>query len=380
MPRISFAFLDFMRPPRSLWTPNDVDRPEPVSNVWSLSSTEFVQRMLDVGAMEQLAPGAVRMNMALTGGSGTQTTLVLADGLSVQVVDSVLPNPTRAAIYADEGAIILRASLSSECSFTVPGMPTMVFNRPEVVLLHLPQGAQVQIDLGVSSRQHGFYAYIKSSELLRFFELELQRLPAPLRRVLEGHASGGRLMSVPLDAQLGALVEAVTRPVADISLQRLLVRGKLLELMALLLDAATRSPTFAGSDALRPKDVDLAHRAREALDRRYAAPPRFDDLALELGTSRNKLKTVFREVLGLTLTEYLAQRRVRTAQALLLEGRLTIGQIAEQVGYEHQSSFTAAFREQVGMTPREYAQHRAALDVSLGTARAGRAGQVDPLE
>jgi len=29
------------------------------------------------------------------------------------------------------------------------------------------------------------------------------------------------------------------------------------------------------------------------------------------------------------------------------------------VGYEHQSSFAAAFRNQVGMSPREYRRHRA---------------------
>jgi AraC-like DNA-binding protein len=369
MPPVSLDSQDAMRPPRSLWTLTDLDAHEPVSSVWSLASNPHVQKMLDSGEMELLGPGAARLNLALAGGSGTQTLLVLADGLSVHVVDAVFPNPIRATIHADEAVVLLRASLSSDCSLTVPGMPTMVFNRPEIVFVHLPKGAQVQLDLGSTSRQHGLHAYIRSSELLRFFELELEGLPAQLRRVLEGDGTSGRLMSVPLDTQLGALVEAATRPVADVSLHRLFVRGKLMELMALLLDAATRSPTFAGAEGLRPKDVDLAHRARDVLDRRYADPPRFDDLAHDLGTNRNKLKSVFREVLGLTLTEYLAQRRIGTAQSLLLEGRLSIGQIAEQVGYEHQSSFTAAFRDQVGMTPRDYAQHRAAINVSLGPAR-----------
>jgi AraC-like DNA-binding protein len=242
----------------------------------------------------------------------------------------------------------------------------MVFNRPEIVLLHLPKGAQVQLDLGASNRQLGIHAYIKSSELLHFFELDLQSLPAPLCRALDGDAVVGRLISLPLDARLGALVEAMTRPVSNISLQRLFVRGKLMELMAVLLDAAARNPTFAGPESLRPHDVELAHRAREVLDLSYTHPPRFTDLASQLGTNRNKLKSVFREVFGLTLTDYCAQRRVREAQALLLEGRLSIGQIAEQVGYEHQSSFTAAFRDQVGMPPREYSRHRAAQDVALG--------------
>jgi AraC-like DNA-binding protein len=44
---------------------------------------------------------------------------------------------------------------------------------------------------------------------------------------------------------------------------------------------------------------------------------------------------------------------------------LTIAQVAERVGYEHQSSFTAAFRGHVGMSPREYRKHRAPFSVAL---------------
>jgi AraC-like DNA-binding protein len=48
-----------------------------------------------------------------------------------------------------------------------------------------------------------------------------------------------------------------------------------------------------------------------------------------------------------------------------MEATLTIAQVAERVGYEHQSSFTAAFRSQVGMSPREYRRHRAPFSLEL---------------
>ena len=44
---------------------------------------------------------------------------------------------------------------------------------------------------------------------------------------------------------------------------------------------------------------------------------------------------------------------------------MTIAQVAERVGYEHQSSFTAAFRGHVGMAPREYRKHRAPFSLPL---------------
>ena len=50
---------------------------------------------------------------------------------------------------------------------------------------------------------------------------------------------------------------------------------------------------------------------------------------------------------------------------MLLAATLTIAQVAERVGYEHQSSFAAAFSGHVGMSPREYRQHRAPFNRSL---------------
>ena len=53
-------------------------------------------------------------------------------------------------------------------------------------------------------------------------------------------------------------------------------------------------------------------------------------------------------------------KNASSARALLQEGRLNIAQISETVGYQHQSSFTAAFRDIVGMCPRDYGNTRQA--------------------
>jgi AraC-like DNA-binding protein len=73
----------------------------------------------------------------------------------------------------------------------------------------------------------------------------------------------------------------------------------------------------------------------------------------------------FKQSFGVTMADYCLERRVREAQQLLMEATLTIAQVAERVGYEHQSSFTAAFRGQVGMSPREYRRHRAPFSLEL---------------
>ena len=65
-------------------------------------------------------------------------------------------------------------------------------------------------------------------------------------------------------------------------------------------------------------------------------------------------KTVFKEVYGSSLAAHMKEHRMERAAALLRETDLSVAEIAGQVGYESQSKFTAAFKEQFGQLPKEY--------------------------
>lgn len=61
---------------------------------------------------------------------------------------------------------------------------------------------------------------------------------------------------------------------------------------------------------------------------------------------------------------------MREAQQLLLEAKLSMAEVAERVGYAHQSNFAAAFSGHMGMSPREYRRHRGAVHLSIGAVEA----------
>ena len=63
------------------------------------------------------------------------------------------------------------------------------------------------------------------------------------------------------------------------------------------------------------------------------------------------LKTVFKEVYGNSLAAHMKEHRMEKAAALLRETDMSVAEIAGQVGYESQSKFTAAFKEQFGQLP-----------------------------
>lgn len=70
--------------------------------------------------------------------------------------------------------------------------------------------------------------------------------------------------------------------------------------------------------------------------------------------SARKLQTAFKEYHGCTITEYIQQRRMSQAEALLAKTDLTIKQVAQSVGYTSASRFAELFRKSTGLLPLEY--------------------------
>mgnify|MGYP002612099467 FL=1 len=86
------------------------------------------------------------------------------------------------------------------------------------------------------------------------------------------------------------------------------------------------------------------------MDRRVT----IEELAHRYLINPTTLKTVFKEVYGNSLAAHMKEHRMERAAALLRETDLSVAEIAGQVGYESQSKFTAAFKEQFGQLPKEY--------------------------
>ncbi len=64
----------------------------------------------------------------------------------------------------------------------------------------------------------------------------------------------------------------------------------------------------------------------------------------------------FKASTGMTLREYVEDRRIRKAVNLLVETDLTLSEIAYECGFSSQSYFSYAFKKKMNLTPREYAK------------------------
>lgn len=77
-------------------------------------------------------------------------------------------------------------------------------------------------------------------------------------------------------------------------------------------------------------------------------------LAKEVALSRSTFFDRFRSAVGLPPMEYLLNWRMAVARELLRDGKYSLDQIAEAVGYRTASTFSTAFRRHVGAPPRRY--------------------------
>ena len=352
------------RPPRA--RPESAQKKR-VADAWSpLDFDQEVGRAgAAVGVVKRFARNGVRTFYSAVGGGGTADLIRFDDDVLLSVVNCVLPGPARWRYDTDEPLIMLRASLCCDVAVQVDGAAPMIFNRPEVTLVCMPGGQPLSVDIVGGVRQQGMITVFRAAAFAARYGLQSPDLPPVVRDALSGSGAVGRIASFPLDHRIASLVADTIDTRLDGEMRIVQYAGRLAELVAYTLDAMQHTPSLRGSALRRRRDVELAHTALEQLARDYRKPPLFADLAHVIGTNQNKLKAVFKEAFGVTMAEYCLERRIREAQQLLLEAKLTIAQVAERVGYEHQSSFTAAFRGHTGMSPRDYRQHRAPFSVLL---------------
>lgn len=92
----------------------------------------------------------------------------------------------------------------------------------------------------------------------------------------------------------------------------------------------------------------------QEIKQNYANDITLTDLARKYGISTSHLSGLIKEELRMSFSEYIAARRVQKAKELLAEERISIEEIAAQVGYSDYFYFTKVFKKNAGISPSKY--------------------------
>jgi AraC-like DNA-binding protein/quercetin dioxygenase-like cupin family protein len=138
--------------------------------------------------------------------------------------------------------------------------------------------------------------------------------------------------------------------------------GRLMEkrgLLFMLLDAVFDAQNQARVEKALPEHQRLAvQRAQRVILSSLAVEPDVEALAGQAGWSRDHFARLFRAQTGFTVAGYVRQQRLLEARRLLIEGRLTVGEVARAVGFEDPLYFSRAFSRVFRMPPSELRKYR----------------------
>ena len=99
--------------------------------------------------------------------------------------------------------------------------------------------------------------------------------------------------------------------------------------------------------------MSLANRALWTIDRNLTGELSLRTVAENCGVSRYHLAHAFGETTGMSVMEYVRERRLSEAAADLAKGKSNILDLAMEYGYASHEAFSRAFRAQFAMTPEE---------------------------
>ena len=132
------------------------------------------------------------------------------------------------------------------------------------------------------------------------------------------------------------------------------IRVKVLELLLVLteldpgMDKTDRTPHFSEAQ------IEIVKQVHGFLLEHFSEHYTIEELAERFEISPTAMKRCFKGVYGDSIYAYMKRYRLQAAERMLRESKLTIGEIADKIGYLNPNKFTSAFCAEYGVPPTEY--------------------------
>jgi AraC-like DNA-binding protein len=104
---------------------------------------------------------------------------------------------------------------------------------------------------------------------------------------------------------------------------------------------------------LKKRDQELVRQAADLIDNDILNFKTVKKLGENVGLNNTKLQNGFKMFYGLTVNEYVQQRRLDLAKNLIRNTDFSFSEIAYMVGLSSKSYFSKIFKDRYGITPSE---------------------------
>jgi AraC-like DNA-binding protein len=291
-------------------------------------------------------------------GKGFMLEVTFRPGLQLDILDFQFHEDISVNLEGDFSQLDFSCFLSGNCNFqwdSLHGKKPINDYFGQNFISFLPEGRGTT---KLSSKQHlrTVSILISPSLLNTFLGYEFDEIPPDLHCIVEGANGNGYCSQMLMTKSMRSTAHEILNCPYQGSIKRMYLESKAMELITHQLAQVVFAETGKKNklSLLRLDDIERIHEAKDILIRDLENPPSLLELAGQVGTNKNKLNQGFHKMFGSSAFDYLRICRLEWARKLLESEDKSVTEVAFEVGYAQQSSFTTAFKKHFGTNPSDH--------------------------
>ena len=277
----------------------------------------------------------------------------LSTGMLVTVIDCVWFD-THSIHILDRDWIRFNFSLSIDVDMHLSEDKSVKIIRPSWRIINYPENEVVVEEILANKRSAWVTVCCKKDLIEEATQDNFDNLPNLLQEQLPLSDEESFHDYHEFTARLNAITADILKTRLSGAMRTAYIGSRGMELICHALDHLLHSSSSLRGVKLSEKDDQKLGQAHDILVRDFASPPSIAGLSRELGINRNKLFYGFKKKFGYSVSEFIQSQRLEEGKRLLQHTDLPISDIAEQIGFNHQSNFTTAMKRHFGLTPKQF--------------------------
>lgn len=111
--------------------------------------------------------------------------------------------------------------------------------------------------------------------------------------------------------------------------------------------------------------MSVAERIRMSLDLKVEQQLSLDEIADEIGYSKNYIIRIFSETYGITPYRYFMERKIEAAKLYLINTTLSVGEISMELNFADSHYFSNCFKKICGISPKDFRKLNRASECTI---------------
>jgi len=222
-------------------------------------------------------------------------------------------------------------------------MPSCRIFQPNTCLTleTIPSGAQTTW-LTIAFSKNYIHKLTNSSDIFN---------NAHIQKLLSKSLSNSLYKEYPLDHRMLMITQNILTMSINDNLRVAYAGAKITELICISIDwLLHQKSTNPLPIKLSQSDKDALVLAKKKATQDLSNIPSTNELCRSIGINRNKFYYGFKFIFKKTLKQFINEERLGKAYSLLIDTDKSVDDIAAEVGFSHQSSFSTSFRKMFGFT------------------------------